>query len=469
MADRLVPYAEGMTQGQGFNTYVQEGRMNKAVEVTSGARQDLGGDSVHIEYNSEQTLEYEKLAHTLEISAGAGLSKLGVGGKIDTKFFETSFLTYIVKVDVRKQPSAKLQYHFNWTSPSNPNETYGDRFISDFVTGGALFARVSIRTSDTTVHKGIEESAEIGFPMYGVDVKITQEMKVAMDRICKNSEVRIYIHYIGAPPGYQAQAQVFDEDNPLLQLKAQADKFLADAKDHDWQRFAILEKYTNISDFKDEFKPFNYIEAEERSWEVFNDFTGYFSVRDTIREIQEDHYEGGRSKKTSLDGKANDVVQLFRDWVSSVSADPSKAKQTPQVEPPENFRKEVLLAAKWTQFIGQSLHLPSGRTHIIDTKLHPNAKKLFEIRGFDFADVTRTAKVVFAKQRGENRYVCLIGQKTTPGYEELSHLWVFETQIRDISDENINVYDYPDQGVIELESEGRMGNEPLFNFYVRKG
>ncbi|PHH80478.1 hypothetical protein CDD82_1708 [Ophiocordyceps australis] len=442
--------------------------MNKAVEVTSSAKQDTGQNSVEVTYSSEKTEHYEKLAQTLEISAGAGLSKLGIGGKIDTKFYETSFLTYIVKVDVRKQPSSKLQYHFNWTSPTSPNETYGDRFISDFVTGGALFARISIRTSDSTMHRSIEENAEVGFPMYGVDVKVTQEMKTATDKICKNSEVRIYIHYVGAPPGYQAQAQVLDDDNPLVQLKAQADKFLADAKDHDWQRYAILEKYTNIADFKDEFKPFNYSEAAERSWGVFNDFTSYFSIRDTIRDIKEDNYQGGRDKKTSLDGKANDVVQLFRNWVSSVSADPSKAKQTPQVEPPESFRKEVLLAAKWTLYIGQSLRMSSGKTHIIDSKLHPNAKKLFEIQGFGFEDVTRTAKVVFVKKRGEDRYACLIGQKTPSTYEELSRLWVFESRIGGIGDENINVYDYPDQGVIELELEGGMGNDPLFNFYVRK-
>lgn len=39
-------------------------------------------------------------------------------------------MTYLVRVDVKKQPSAALKYQFNWTDPENPHETYGDRFIS---------------------------------------------------------------------------------------------------------------------------------------------------------------------------------------------------------------------------------------------------------------------------------------------------------------------------------------------------
>jgi hypothetical protein len=42
-----------------------------------------------------------------------------------------SLLTYLVKVDIQRQPSVATKYSFNWEPSSSDSQgKYGDRFIS---------------------------------------------------------------------------------------------------------------------------------------------------------------------------------------------------------------------------------------------------------------------------------------------------------------------------------------------------
>lgn len=53
----------------------------------------------------------------------------------------------------------------------------------------------------------------------------------------KHSEMRIYLHYVGAPLEYQAgNGTDHAYDNELLQLKDAADRFLSEAQRHEWKR-----------------------------------------------------------------------------------------------------------------------------------------------------------------------------------------------------------------------------------------
>lgn len=103
---------------------------------------------------------------------------------------------------------------------------------------------------------------------------------------------------------------------------------------------------------------------------------------------------------------------------------------------------------------------------VIYEKLQQHARELFGLRGFSFGDVLGTAKLSFGKKHGQDKYVCLIGREMTPGYDELSHLWVFEKPVKGASDLIVNVYDYPAQGVIELEEPNANSNDPLFTFHA---
>ncbi|UKZ79911.1 hypothetical protein TrVFT333_007674 [Trichoderma virens FT-333] len=468
-----VPYVDGLTEGQGYNTFLQNGCMHGAVSIKRKQNQAETVTPVEVTYEADLVTDYEKLVDTLGISAGAGISKMEIGGRLMPSFLimEASFLTYLVRVDVRQQPGTSSEYSFNWTSPANPHDVYGDRFISDFVKGGALFARVSIITKDTSVHKEIEEAAKVAFPVYGIDVKVTEEIKQSIDKIHKHSEVNIYLHYVGTPPHYFVTLAVGDDEN-LLALKETADKFLKDAESHEWKRFAMLEKYNNIPDWGQKFTPLNYSQAMDLSWSVFDDFTQYFAIQKTIRQINPEHYKGGREQRDKLDHHSSTVIGGYRSWVADVSADPQKAKAKPPFDYPKVFLQEVLVAVQSTHFIAQSLHFSSGkRTHFIDDHLHPNAKKLFDVEAYSFGDVIGITNVIFAKKNSEDTFICLIGRGISPGYEEMSHLWVSENRVEGVFDQKINVYGADGAGYIELEleeAEGQNSSDLLFSFYARK-
>ncbi|PHH93103.1 hypothetical protein CDD83_955 [Cordyceps sp. RAO-2017] len=479
MANRTerVPYTDGLLLGQGFNTYLQDGRKSDAVTVTTGDESTDESTSLDISYSAQMITEYDQLIESLEISAGAGVSKMDVGGSIDAKFldrdeFERSFLTYLVKVDVRRQPGPMAHYHLNWTSPANPHEIFGDRFISNFITGGALFARVSILSLDSSHHRDIEQAANVAFPVYGVDVKLTEEIKQSMHKIHQRSTVNIYFHYVGAPP--QTIREEFDADldnNSLIQLKATADKFLAAAKNHSWKRFALLERYPHVSNWDAQFKPLDYSDAEDRSWAVFNDYTECRAVQTMIRAIKENHYKNGWQQREQLDDAASNALEAYRKWVTSVSANPDHAKTKPSVEAPRDLRTKVLHAVKATRYIGQSIQLKNrARTYFLDKALHHNAKQHFVVEAFDFDDVAGTTSLLFGKKRGEDKYICLIGRDMTPGYEEISEMWVFEKPVHKVFEQGIKVFALAEMGVIELEPYGlnREITQELFSFYAKK-
>ncbi|KAM4066838.1 hypothetical protein HRG_000856 [Hirsutella rhossiliensis] len=487
-----VPYTDGLGQGQGFNTYLQTGRLHNAVGITThdDREADPSANQAEVTYTAVKITDYKDLVQSLDVTAGATISKLGTEASVNARFFdreefESSFLTYLVKVDVRRQPSAKLKYAFNWAAPQDARETYGNRFISDFVRGGALFARVSIITKDATKHQEVEQSASVAFTVFGADTKVTSSIKTSIESMKKHSEIRIYLHYVGAPPEYQAtNGSDNSYDDELLQLKDAADRFLAEAQRHEWMRFAILERYANVPGFNGQFTPLDYSEATDRSWAFLNDFSKHLGIQNIIRKIAPSRYIGGRGQRDKLDDRSSDILAGYRSWVANVSAHPDKARQGPPYADPSVFRGQVLLAVQTTPYIAQRLRLADGgSTDFIDKKLHPGARKLFGVKAYDLDGVPGTTKLVFAKKWGEDKYICLAGRSAPPGYDVVSQLWVFKEPVRGVVNETIQVVAIPQLASIELRPSPEVPNAPdrratrflrrqaldLFRFYVMAG
>jgi hypothetical protein len=110
---------------------------------------------------------------------------------------------------------------------------------------------------------------------------------------------------------------------------------------------------------------------------------------------------------------------------------------------------------------------------VIDKDLRPKAKKLFGIEAYDFNDVIGITNVIFGqKDSGEDKFICEIGRKISPGYKEMSHLFASENQLGKGFNQKINVYSIEEVGSIELELEEAGGqgrnDPPLFSFYARK-
>ncbi|CAG9986808.1 unnamed protein product [Clonostachys byssicola] len=464
-----VPFADGMTEGQGFNSYLQQTCVYDAVTVDPT---DGPNTPVDISYQSTEINDYNELLQTLDISAGAGVSGWGTETKIDSKFLnrteiKKSLLTYVVKVDAQRQPSGRSKYTFNWKESSDPQGKYGDRFISDFVKGGALFARVSIITNENSTSQELKVAAKTAFKVYGANVEITSEINKAIQKIQKTSEVKIYLHYVGTP----TEMQLSDgADNDMVRLKQVADAFYKSAPKQGYRRFALLEKYTNIPNFDNEFQPLDYTEAEDRSWAIFNAFTKCLVIQNMIRAIDSSHYTSGRTGRDRLDTKVSKQLQAYRSWVNEVSKNPQKAESPPENDP-ETLQTEVLLAVKKKTYIAQSIVMANNmKTHFIDDYQHPRAKQLFSFEAYDFDQVMATTKVIFGRSFSGDRYICLMGRKyITPGYEQVSQLWGFEENMKDIVDGKVIVDPIVEMGVIKLGlQDATPRHDDDFSFYVKK-
>ncbi|KAK7224824.1 hypothetical protein V2G26_012827 [Clonostachys chloroleuca] len=437
-----VPYADGMTEGQGFNSYLQQTCVYDAVTVgTTG-----GSDTpVDITYESTEIKDYSELLQTLDISAGAGVSGWRTETKIDSKFLnrteiKKSLLTYVVKKE-----------------SSYPQGKYGDRFISDFVKGGALFARVSIITNENSTSQELKVAAKTAFKVYGANVVITSEINKAIQKIQKTSKLSD-----GA-------------EDDMVRLKQVADAFYKSAPKQGYRRFALLEKYTNIPNFNNEFQPLDYTEAEDRSWAIFNAFTKCLVIQNMIRAIDSSHYISGRTGRDKLDTKVSKQRQAYRVWVNEVSKNPQKAESPPENDP-ETLQTEVLLAVKKKTFIAQSIVMANNlKTHCVFLVLLFHVSRaclndLFSFEAYDFDQVMATTKVIFGKSPNGNKYICLMGRKSiTPGYEQVSQLWGFEENMKNIVDGKVIVDPIVEMGVIKLDlQDATPRHDDDFSFYVKK-
>ncbi|KID64401.1 hypothetical protein MAN_06575, partial [Metarhizium hybridum] len=409
-----VPYSDGLTLGQGYNTYLQEGCMNGAVDVTGSTN---APGQVTIEYRAIQITEYSQIIKELGISASLGIQYLDdsveVSGKmLDKSTFENSALTYIVRADVRRQPSSDLKYKFMWNEAKNPTERYCDRFISG--------------------------KAKVAFGMFGVGVSVSTEMKKASEFLSKNSKVTSEMFWVGAPPkdtksGVLEQIKSLQSgEASLLDIKSISDKFIAEAGDHQWKRYALVERYDQVFNFKDEFTPLDYSDAIEQTWAVFNDYATYDSMQRMLKTIKLP--ETLQQKQVELRNavlKAKDAVKI---WINNVSKDPSKATARPSYQSPDEFLGSVMDAFS-TTYIVQNIEYdwtkPEYKDHpknstLIDDKLRTDIGKttaIFNIRGVPFPGVTGTSKLTFGHEDGEPWWE--ITEGTLPAnFKEQSHVWL---------------------------------------------
>jgi len=452
-----------MQLGQGFNTYTQETCLNDAVTVTKPTPPVTPYTR---DYNSLLIEEYEKLATSLDISAGATVSGWGQSGEVNVEFmsrseFESSDVTYLVKVNVEHQPTHDGQYSFNWVAPEDPNKTYGDRYISDFVKGGYYYARISIRSINRSESEEIKQSAKVAFTMYGATGEVTEAVKSAVEKIQKHSEVRISKMESGGGN------KLLAAQDSMLSLKEEADQFYKDAEKHNYLRYAILSKYENLKDFNNAFKPFDYVYASKKSWKLFDEFTAYTTFETLVKDIPDGKYTGGSSQKTGFRNQQVDEMNKIRQTVFVVRDDPSRVDDPPTYLPSGEFRTEVLAAVKTVTYIAQSIELHSGNwSDIALPSLKPGASKLFEFTCYDFPNVQDTVVVSFGS--GNNGYIALFGIRASeyPGWTEDSHFWIFQSMVPHISELQIDVSRASTGNYIRLSRDNRAAM--LFSFHAGK-
>ncbi|KAJ5180526.1 hypothetical protein N7492_003736 [Penicillium capsulatum] len=485
MKPDVVPYFDGMQQGQGYNTYLQDLRVAKAVSITAAKPLPPSYD---ITYQSEEVTEYKKLAQSLEISAGAAISGYGQEGK-----YESSTITYQVEVSSRQQGSIGNEYSFNKHPGDNLNDLYGDRFIADFIKGGKYLARVSISTTTQSSKQEIKQSAEVAFKMYGTTGKVTEEVKQAVESLQKNARVRVWTHLSGGGGSSDAiETYAADDpdsgskDSPLLAIKTAADEFYKELKEgkHRYRRFAVLWPYTNVSNFDNTFKPFDYSIASRKSWDLFDDYTQYLVFIEGAKKVPSNKFKGGKIEQQTLIRKGLDVTEAIYKKVKAISKNPSEVEKTIHYDQPWVYQASIIVSLGPAQgdlqysqgekksintvtMIAQSRPRGNGSpTDIASPTLERGAEKLFEFKAFDFGDVWGSSVVSFGNK--DSSFICLDGLRASNyGYKEESAFWVFHDQLKDIADQQVIVSKLRSADIIQLSRDSE-GPKPLFRFYAGK-
>ncbi|KAJ5162792.1 uncharacterized protein N7500_004622 [Penicillium coprophilum] len=493
MEREIVPYFDGMQQGQGYNTYLQSLRVANAVTIT--AEKPLP-PSYDITYQSEEVTEYKKLAQSLEITAGAAISGWGQEGKVDSSYlnrseYESSTITYQVEVSSRQQGSIGNEYSFNKYTGDNLNDLYGDRFIADFIKGGKYLARVSISTSTQASKQEIKQSAEIAFKMYGTTGKVTEEVKQAVESLRKNARVKVWTHISGGG-GSSDVVETFATEDPdsgsqLLAIKKEADEFYKELKDgkHRYRRFAVLWPYTNVSNFDNTFKPFDYSTASRKSWDLFDEYTQYGVFIDGAKKVPSNKFKNGKTEQLALVRKGFDVTEAIYEKVKAISKNPSEVEKPIQYDQPWVYQASIIVSPKpvfqgnfqcspdekksikTVTMIAQSRPRENGSpTDIASPTLERGAQKLFEFKAFDFGDVWGSSVVSFGKK--DSSFICLDGLRASDyGYKEESVFWVFHDELKDVGDQKVIVSKLQSADVIQL-SRDSAGPRRLFQFYAGK-
>ncbi|KAJ5096143.1 hypothetical protein NUU61_005499 [Penicillium alfredii] len=493
MEHEVVPYFDGMQQGQGYNTYLQNLRIAKAVTIT--AEKPLP-PSYDITYQSEEVTEYKKLAQSLEITAEAAISGGGQEGKIEGGYlnrseYESSTITYQVEVSSRQQGSVGNEYSFNKYTGDNLNELYGDRFIADFIKGGKYLARVSISTTTQSSKQEIKQSAEVAFKMYGTTGKVTEEVKQALESLKKNAHVKVWTHLSGG--GNRSDvvetcaAEEPDGGSQLLAVKKEADEFYKELKDgkHRYRRSAVLSPYTNVSNFNNTFKPFDYSNASRKCWDLFDDYTQYGVFIEGAKKVPSNKFKEGKTQQQTLIRKGLDVTEAIYNKVKAISKDPSEVEKILQYDQPWVYQASIIVSPervsqgdsqyskvkqksiKTVTMIAQSRPRENGSpTDIASPTLERGAEKLFEFKAFDFGEVWGSSVISFGKK--DSSFICLDGLRASNyGYKEESVFWAFHDQLKDVGDQKVVVSKLRSADLIQLSRDSE-GPKPLFHFYAGK-
>ncbi|PWY76665.1 hypothetical protein BO83DRAFT_377140 [Aspergillus eucalypticola CBS 122712] len=467
----LVPYFDGMQQGQGYNTYLQQIGVADAVTITPGQPESVTYD---LFYSSERIDDYTKLAQSLEISAGAAISGWGQSSQIDAGYldrlsFESSTVTYQVQVSSRQQASIGNSYSFHQISTDTPNELYGDRFIADFIRGGQYFARVSISAVNKSTSQEIRQASEVAFSMYGVTGSVTNEVRSAVETINRHSRVTVWIHTSGGGGRSGViHAEPHDgEDSPLFAIKEGADNFYQELREgkHRYRRFALLWRYTNVPNFNNAFTPFDYTFASQRSWYLFEDFTQYDAYLELVRKIPVSKFINGREQQAELYEEGANILSVIRTKVQAINENPEEINSPISYPIPEDYKKLVLLAIRTITMIAQERTLDNGSfSDIALPTLQGNARTLFKFQTYDFD--TRFGNTVVSFGRQGTSFVCLSGQRVSDGYQEESVFWAFEDPVEEVSEHQVHVASMRTRDLLLL-SRTDPGPRPLFTFYAK--
>ncbi|EQL02216.1 hypothetical protein OCS_02067 [Ophiocordyceps sinensis CO18] len=458
-APSRIEYVDGMQEGRGVNTFTGELKRQNAVRLASNS-----APSIQLSCHHERITSYDELAKSLDVSVGASFSYRGATGDAKSKFIDSTKITdsrlvYIVKCQTQSQPELKPDATFIWDNKTeNPQIAYGDRYISGFIEGGSLVARVIIELKDMNARQDIEASASAAFSGIGVEGKASAEMKRHVENISKSSTVTYDFVYIGAPP-FDTKAEISDPaekesegQHEILQLKSLTNIFLQKASDHGWKSYAILDDYQNIPNFHgaEMFYPLDYSQAEREAWSKFDSQKRHNDILKSIRSIPDGRYQGGFKKKLDLDRRCSQILKEFDDWIAKATRDPKQASTAVPQFNPTTFQAEVVNALRRTRYaIHHITYNPIPKEFDVVAPSDQGfpghrVQKEFEFEAFDFEapgtiQLTCGLRPWYTRDSRGDARGCTLGKPLWDGYEETSRLWVMAQPLEGVTNTKVQI------------------------------
>ncbi|KAG5754045.1 hypothetical protein H9Q70_003303 [Fusarium xylarioides] len=286
----LAPYNDAMRLGMGFNSYTQTMCIDSAVEATDETMITSETLPPKITSSSKLFERVSEVVDTMDISRAATITagRMEVHGHMDAlndAEVDDADISLMVSVRVMsKITSLKGSAKFlpidgmEAGSPSF-NETFGDSYISGFVTGGLFTSIISFIASDPdrkdklieAVKKGLTEPT-MGLESVCKEFAITSVIQgVEVEGINCATDVASILRIAGVFPSLVAQ----DPQRTWAILT----KYKANRSFNEWSRYQIL-------------KPLNYDIVASYTSKLFDNYIQYSHLSKKVQDIisQRDKY-----------------------------------------------------------------------------------------------------------------------------------------------------------------------------------
>jgi len=290
MATRIVPFADGMKIGLGYNRLTGDRLPTPAVQGTSiSSLQGTTGQQVTIDCTTIK--DVETLHKSLGISVDAGGSYMGFSGSAKVEYASScdfsSYSTYVVvRVSVQDafesldlpvfSPEANELLVNN--NPDRFRQRFGDTFISGVKKGGEYFAIYQITGSDQSERESMAVSVQAAYnagPL--ASAHLSTDIQTATSSSSSHLEVHVHVF---------RQGTVGTADLNLEDIMKTAKEFpIGVSGDKAFPYAVLLQDYDGLKNPNDQFV---YVDIQNKQ-DVLQDLAkkrfDFLALRDDLKYI----------------------------------------------------------------------------------------------------------------------------------------------------------------------------------------
>ncbi len=339
MATRIVPFADGMKVGLGYNRLSGDRLPTPAVQGSISPLQEAIGQQVTIDCTTIQ--DVQTLHKSLGISVDAGGSYMGFSGSAKVDYANScdfsSFSTYVVvRVSVQDATETIDSPTFSAdgveliknNNPDRFRQRFGDCFIAGIKKGGEFFAIYQITGSDEKEKESVAVNVHAAFNGVVASAKLNMEINTSMEQSKSHLEVRVHVF---------RQGTIATADLNLEDIMKTAKEFPIGVSGNKAFPYAvILQDYDGLRNPNDQF---NYIDIQNRQ-DVLEDLARkrfeFLALRDDLKYILKhsgdfQNTDGTPVDRTKVTKDYNEVMEALNTMqreASNCSRDASQCKFT---------------------------------------------------------------------------------------------------------------------------------------------